>query len=68
METYSWYPCQGQLTRQGKWRYVWMEYGVISVEGAGPVMMLVLCADSWDTHFMVCISNQGAILFNVAFV
>jgi hypothetical protein len=41
-----------------------MEYGAISVEGAGPVMMLVLYADIWDTHFMVCISNQGMILFH----
>lgn len=62
METYSWYLYQAQLMRQGKWRYVWMEYGVISVEGAGPVVMPALCVDNWDTHLMVCISNQGLTL------
>lgn len=61
MEMYSWYLYQVQLMRQGKWKYVWTEHGVISVEGAGPVMMPALCVDNWDTHLMVCISNQGLI-------
>lgn len=53
MEMCSWCPYLVQLAWQERWRSAWMEHGATFVEGAGHIMMLVLCASNWATHLKV---------------
>ena len=60
MENYNWWVTEGTVGLE-EWRCVSMALGAPSVMISGTIEMPVWCADSWDTHHMVCMSVYSKV-------